>query len=146
VEAGQKVVDQSYPNKTNYYQSVDGSDSGNKVLSIHKLGINSKSMSPVGTPQKNTGPGWIRTNVGLRQWVYSPSPLATRAPTPMPLNNAKSNTKKHTSANLRLLYLSRADIARKLGTSSGISRILISPLQSLVLVSAKRSVAYCCGM
>lgn len=30
--------------------------------------------------QKN-GPGWNRTNVGLRQRVYSPSPLAARAPT-----------------------------------------------------------------
>jgi hypothetical protein len=27
------------------------------------------------------GPGWIRTSVGSRQWIYSPSPLATRAPT-----------------------------------------------------------------
>jgi hypothetical protein len=26
------------------------------------------------------GGGWIRTNVGVRQRVYSPSPLATRAP------------------------------------------------------------------
>ena len=33
------------------------------------------------TIPQNTGPGWSRTNVGLRQWVYSPSPLATRAPT-----------------------------------------------------------------
>ena len=29
---------------------------------------------------KNGGGGWIRTNVGVRQRVYSPSPLATRAP------------------------------------------------------------------
>ena len=28
------------------------------------------------------GGGWIRTNVGVRQRVYSPSPLTTRAPTP----------------------------------------------------------------
>ena len=28
----------------------------------------------------NGGGGWIRTNVGVRQRVYSPSPLATRAP------------------------------------------------------------------
>src|SRR5436190_19732148 len=28
------------------------------------------------------GPGWIRTNVAVTQWVYSPSPLATRVPTP----------------------------------------------------------------
>jgi hypothetical protein len=26
------------------------------------------------------GGGWIRTNVGVRQRIYSPSPLATRAP------------------------------------------------------------------
>jgi hypothetical protein len=29
---------------------------------------------------RDGGGGWIRTNVGLRQRVYSPSPLATRAP------------------------------------------------------------------
>ena len=29
----------------------------------------------------NNGPGWIRTTVGASQWVYSPSPLAARAPT-----------------------------------------------------------------
>jgi hypothetical protein len=28
-----------------------------------------------------TGPGWIRTNVGASRRIYSPSPLATRAPT-----------------------------------------------------------------
>ena len=28
----------------------------------------------------NGGGSWIRTNVGVRQRVYSPSPLATRAP------------------------------------------------------------------
>jgi hypothetical protein len=28
-----------------------------------------------------TGPGWIRTNVGVSRRIYSPSPLATRAPT-----------------------------------------------------------------
>ncbi len=31
--------------------------------------------------RSTSGPGWIRTNVGLRQRVYSPFPLATRAPT-----------------------------------------------------------------
>jgi hypothetical protein len=31
---------------------------------------------------RNGGGGWIRTNVGVRQRVYSPSPLATRAPLP----------------------------------------------------------------
>ena len=45
---------------------------------------------PKGSAEKN-GPGWIRTKVGLRQRVYSPSPLATRAPTqssilPLPLD------------------------------------------------------------
>lgn len=29
---------------------------------------------------KNGGRGWIRTNVGVRQRIYSPPPLATRAP------------------------------------------------------------------
>jgi hypothetical protein len=28
------------------------------------------------------GGGWIRTNVGARQRIYSPPPLATRAPLP----------------------------------------------------------------
>lgn len=32
----------------------------------------------------NTGPGWIRTNVDSRRRIYSPSPLATRAPTLKP--------------------------------------------------------------
>src|SRR5437762_1185517 len=38
------------------------------------------------TPQRDAviddigGGGWIRTNVGVRQRIYSPSPLATRAP------------------------------------------------------------------
>ena len=27
------------------------------------------------------GQGWVRTTVGVSQWIYSPSPLATRAPT-----------------------------------------------------------------
>ena len=98
-----------------------------------------------------SGPGWIRTNVGLRQWVYSPSPLATRAPTRMFLYNAKSNAKKHASAkrlrrsgygahakaDLHLLYLPQADIARKLGPSFGVSYILISPPQFPWLASAK---------
>ena len=30
------------------------------------------------------GGGWIRTHVGVRQRIYSPSPLATRAPLPSP--------------------------------------------------------------
>lgn len=29
---------------------------------------------------ENGGEGWIRTNVGVRQRIYSPPPLATRAP------------------------------------------------------------------
>ena len=28
-----------------------------------------------------SGQGWFRTTVGIRQWIYSPSPLTTRAPT-----------------------------------------------------------------
>lgn len=39
-----------------------------------------------GVVRTSNGPGWIRTNVGLRQRVYSPLPLATRAPT---LSNRK---------------------------------------------------------
>jgi hypothetical protein len=27
------------------------------------------------------GQGWVRTTVGVSQWIYSPSPLAARAPT-----------------------------------------------------------------
>jgi hypothetical protein len=30
--------------------------------------------------EQDGGGGWIRTNVGVRQRIYSPSPLATRAP------------------------------------------------------------------
>ena len=30
--------------------------------------------------KENGGRGWIRTSVGARQRIYSPSPLATRAP------------------------------------------------------------------
>ena len=37
---------------------------------------------------KNGGGGWIRTNVGVRQRVYSPSPLATRASLLAPINTA----------------------------------------------------------
>src|SRR3712207_5725248 len=31
-------------------------------------------------PAAGNGGGWIRTNVGASQRIYSPSPLATRAP------------------------------------------------------------------
>ena len=30
---------------------------------------------------KYIGQGWFRTTVGASQWIYSPSPLTTRAPT-----------------------------------------------------------------
>ena len=36
--------------------------------------------SPLFSPHRDGGGGWIRTNVDVRQRVYSPSPLATRAP------------------------------------------------------------------
>ena len=42
------------------------------------------------------GPGWSRTNVGLRQWVYSPSPLTTRAPTLIRRLSLVSRKKKFT--------------------------------------------------
>jgi hypothetical protein len=32
-------------------------------------------------PERDGGQGWIRTSVGIRQRIYSPSPLTTRAPT-----------------------------------------------------------------
>ena len=35
----------------------------------------------------NGGGGWIRTNVGVSQRVYSPSPLATRAPLLVPIQS-----------------------------------------------------------
>ena len=35
------------------------------------------------------GGSWIRTNVGVRQRVYSPSPLATRAPLQAPFANIR---------------------------------------------------------
>jgi hypothetical protein len=44
-----------------------------------------------------------------------PIPFNHSGTDPHAFVNAKSNTKKHASANLRLLYLSEADIARKLG-------------------------------
>jgi hypothetical protein len=50
-------------------------------LSAGDLGTDKPRLSPDDTAKMRNGPGWIRTNVGLRQRVYSPSPLATRAPT-----------------------------------------------------------------
>ena len=44
-------------------------------------------LSPHDTPKKKNGPGWIRTSVGSRQRVYSPFPLATRAPTQSLVNH-----------------------------------------------------------
>ena len=36
------------------------------------------------SPQFYNGQGWVRTTVGVSQWIYSPSPLTTRAPTHYP--------------------------------------------------------------
>jgi hypothetical protein len=33
------------------------------------------------TRKPYNGQGWVRTTVGVSQWIYSPSPLAARAPT-----------------------------------------------------------------
>ncbi len=61
--------------------------SGDNHLSTGELDTDFDAMSTVDTPQKDNGPGWIRTSVGLRQRVYSPSPLASRAPTHFILAN-----------------------------------------------------------
>ena len=37
-------------------------------------------IPPSALKEKGNGGGWIRTNVGVRQRIYSPSPLASRAP------------------------------------------------------------------
>jgi len=50
-------------------------------LSTGHLDTDSDRMSADGMTKKSNGPGRIRTCVGLRQRVYSPSPLASRAPT-----------------------------------------------------------------
>ncbi len=52
--------------------SFSGSDLGNEGLRL--------SLDDIAGNEN--GPGWIRTSVGSRQRVYSPFPLATRAPTP----------------------------------------------------------------
>ncbi len=64
------------------YKTVDGTRNHLlKALLNEKLDNSSNLMSPPDNPQKKNGPGWIRTNEDSRQRVYSPSPLATRAPT-----------------------------------------------------------------
>jgi hypothetical protein len=49
---------------------------GQKMLSSLPAG----SGSPEQAPTKNGGWGWVRTSVDIRQRIYSPPPLATRAP------------------------------------------------------------------
>ena len=51
------------------------------LLQIRHLGAKKEPMSSSDTGSISNGLGWIRTSEGLRQRVYSPSPLATRAPT-----------------------------------------------------------------
>jgi hypothetical protein len=49
------------------------------------------------------GPGWFRTTVGVSQWIYSPSPLTTRAPTPALRADGGNQTPDHSITN-RMLY------------------------------------------
>ena len=58
-------------------------------------------LGSVATPfsGQSGGGGWIRTNVGVRQRIYSPPPLATRAP----LRSQRARTKaKHPSLSTNL--------------------------------------------
>jgi hypothetical protein len=61
-------------------------------LTSADCGLTPKNFHPllfsIRTPQSATrnrqfinGQGWVRTTVGVSQWIYSPSPLAARAPT-----------------------------------------------------------------
>ena len=73
--------------------ATNGTDPDNRAESVQEKGpvhkpMNSKvlcadsdKMSSADNPKIDNGPGWIRTSEGSRQRVYSPSPLATRAPT-----------------------------------------------------------------
>ena len=42
--------------------------------------LNAETRNNLINSMGNGGRGWIRTNVGVRQRIYSPPPLATRAP------------------------------------------------------------------
>jgi hypothetical protein len=72
-------------------------------------------MSPVDTPQKNHWAGLDSNQRRLAPMGLQPIPFIHSGTDPHTFVSAKSNTKKHASANLRLLYPSEADIARKLG-------------------------------
>src|SRR5579872_5412263 len=71
-----------------WYASADcwrgriGAGDGNRTRTTSLEGWGSTiELHPQPYPQRNRGGGgWIRTNVGVRQRIYSPSPLATRAP------------------------------------------------------------------
>ena len=65
-------------------QTACEQNSGNvKPLQMAELGTKKEPMSLTDTGSKRSGPGWIRTSVGLRQRVYSP----------FPKNNKHSNSK-----------------------------------------------------
>ncbi len=52
-----------------------------KPMNNRVLCAESNELSLSDNTRKRSGPGWIRTSVGSRQRVYSPFPLAARAPT-----------------------------------------------------------------
>ena len=75
-----------------------------------------RKMRPCNSLQKKcNGQGRIRTYVDLRQWVYSPSPLATRAPVQVPAANIATRT----LLNRKEAFLStgRADFLKVISTS-----------------------------
>ena len=50
-------------------------------LTLYQLSYSRALRSTARPPNACGGQGWIRTSVGIRQRIYSPSPLTTRAPT-----------------------------------------------------------------
>lgn len=66
-----------------YTQEMDSTETEAKIeecrKSMENEGIRSKAPVYENDEKTTNGRGWIRTIEDLRQWVYSPSPLATRA-------------------------------------------------------------------
>lgn len=76
-----------------------------------------RKMRPCNSLQKKcNGQGRIRTYVDLRQWVYSPSPLATRAPVQVPAANIA--TRALLNRKEAFLSTGRADFLKVISASS----------------------------
>src|SRR3546814_11603110 len=62
-----------------------GAGDGNRTRTTSLEGWGSTIELHPRTRREIGGGGWIRTNVGVRQRIYSPPPLATRAPLRRPV-------------------------------------------------------------